>query len=200
MKIIIITSAFIFLSIIACRNSQRQDNIDETPKALQENKSAVGLVSKSRYGDMVEDLYSEFADKTPELKNIEIKIIDLNESRDDSTETFDKYNNKSEAYYNSLNAHIEQIKDSALKERMKFLITNSLANYNNNISSYSKLLAEINSASAILSDLHTILKITRTLPLITKYQTGNKPSISSLEGYNKEIDNTIKLTDRLVEK
>lgn len=83
---------------------------------------------------------------------------------------------------------------------MKFLITNSLANYNNNISSYSKLLAEINSASAILSDLHTILKINRTLPLITKYQVGNKPTISSLEGYNKEIDNTIKLTESLVEK
>lgn len=200
MKIIIITSAFIFLSIIAFRNSQKQENKDETPKALQENNSAVGLVSKSSYGDMVEDLYSELADKSPELKNIEIKIIGLNESRDDSTETFDKYNNKSEAYYNSLNTHIEQIKDSALKERMKFLITNSLANYNNNISSYSKLLAEINSGSAILSDLHTILKITRTLPLITKYQAGNKPSISSLEGYNKEIDNTIKLTESLVEK
>lgn len=192
---------FICLSLIGCKNSpQPSNNNNEMPEALQENSSPIRSLSKNRSNDMVEDLYKELSAKTPDLKALEINISNLNESKDDSTKSFNEYNNKIQSYFNSANTHIEQIKDSSLREKIKVLVLNSLADYNTSISAHLKLLAGITEKTMALNDLHTILKITRTLPVLVQYEVKNKPSTWPLEGLKKEIDNTLLLEDNLIKK
>ena len=166
MKIQIIISTFIFLTFGSCDNSRTQDkDKQETPKAL-DDKSSYEIFSKRGDADLVESLYKELADKTPELKDLEDKIENITKSKADSAESFDRYNEKNEAYYNSAKRHIEQIKDSLVRDKIKVLISNSLIKYNAKILRHTDLLKSIDTKTATLDDLHLILKIIRTLPLI----------------------------------
>ena len=192
---------FLFLTLYSCNNSRTQDqHQNETPKALEDKGSAYEIISKRGYDDLLESLYKELADKTQELKELEKQIDKLADSKSDSTELFSKYDEKSQSYYRSANNHVEQIKDTVLKESMMQLIENSLAKYNSSVSKHHDILKSINTKELSLNDLHLILKITRTLPLIDKYQKENLPATKSLEGYSNQLDKTIKYADSLTKK
>ena len=189
------------MTLYSCNNSRRQDKQqNETPKALEDKGSSYEIISKRGYDDLLESLYKELANKTPELKELEKQIENLTESKSDSTELFSKYDGKSQNYYQSANSNVGQIKDTILKERMTQLIYNSLTSYNSLVSKHNDILRSIRIKDVSLNDLHLILKITRTLPLIDKYQKENRPSTKSLEGYSTQLDKTIKYADTLTKK
>jgi len=201
MRTSLFISTFIFLTLYSCDNSRIQDkHQNETPKALEDKSSSFEFISKRSYDDILESLYKELADKTPELKRLEKEIDILADSKADSAELFTIYDGKNQSYYRSANSHIEQIKDTVLKERMKLLIENSLTKYNSSVSNHNDILKFIDSKYVSLNDLYLILKITRTLPLIDKYQKDNLPSTKPLEGYSKQLDKTIKYADSLTKK
>ncbi len=141
---------------------------------------------------MVESLYSELVDKTPELKNLESEITAVRESQKDSTESFETYNGKNQSYYTSANNHAAQIQDSVLREKMKSIISSSSTKYKTRIAAHSNLLDNINKKNIALNDLHYMLKLVRTLPLIEKYQIDRKPSTKPLEGFERQLDKTLK--------
>ena len=201
MRTSIIISSFIFLTLYSCDNSRKQEKPqNETPKALEDKSPSYEILSKRGYDDLLEDLYQDLAENNPELKELENQIGNLADSKSDSAELFNNYNGKNESYYKSANNHVEQIKDTVLKERMKLLIKNSLTKYNSSVSNHNDLLKSIDNKYISLKDLHYILKITRTLPLIDKYQKDNLPSTKSLEGYSNQLDKTIKYADSLTKK
>jgi hypothetical protein len=201
MKLEIIVSSIIVLAFASCGNSQTQEKSKPaTPKALADNSSSYEIVSKRGSGDLVEGLYNELVDNTPELKELEGKIDRLNTSKSDSTELFDKYNSHNRSYYSSADTHVGQIKDSVLKDKIKLLISSSLTKYNSKISAHSDLLKSIEAETATLSDLHELLKITRTLPIIEKYQNTSLPSTKSLQDYLKHLNETVKYADTLTKK
>lgn len=201
MKKQIITAAFILATLASCNSSRKQENPEpETPKALEDKSTSYEIVSKRGYDDLVESLYNELTDKTPELKKLEDKIDDLHKSKNDSTELFDKYNQKNQLYFSSANSHLERITDSLLRDKMKLLIAGSLAKYNSLISRHTDLLKSIDAKNLTLNDLHVILKITKTIPLIEKYQKDKLPSAKSLQGFSKQLDEAISYTDTLIKK
>ena len=72
MKKLILISTVILMTFVSCDNSRIKENQEqkqETPKALREEKS-YEIISKSGYDDIIESLYKELADKTPELKDL----------------------------------------------------------------------------------------------------------------------------------
>ena len=75
-----------------------------------------------------------------------------------------------------------------------------MANYNSSTSRHNDLLKSIETKNMTLSDLHIILKIAWTLPVIEKFQRDNLPSTKSLDGYLKQLDGTIKYADTLSKK
>ncbi len=201
MRTIVLLLALCFLTLFSCDNSRTQDKPkNETPKALEDKSSSYEIVSKRGYDDLVESLYKELADKTPELNELEKQIDNLADTRNDSTKSFNIYNGKNKSYYQSAINHVEQMKDTVLKDKIKLLIQNSLTKYNKTVSKHNDILKSIDCKSLSLNDLHTILKITRTLLLIDKYQQDAIPATKSLEGYSKQLDKTIKFADTLTKK
>jgi hypothetical protein len=200
MKLQMIISLFLFLTFCACgENRTPETGKQDTPKAL-EDKSSEFRISKRGHNDLVESLYEELAGKTPELKQLEGEINILNESRADSTETFIKFDEKNQDYFHAADRHVEEIKDSVLRDKMKVLIANNLSAYNLLVSSHTGLLKSINQKYLVLGDLHTVLKIVRTLPVIEKYQNDNLPTKKPLEGLARQLDATIKHADTLSKK
>jgi len=81
MKTQIVLSAFILLALISCDKSKTQEKEKpESPKVLTE-ESSLKMVSRKGYDDLVMSLYKELADKTPELKELEQNIENLETSK-----------------------------------------------------------------------------------------------------------------------
>ena len=202
MKKLTLISIVILLTFVSCDNARVKENQEqkqETPKALQEENS-YSIVSKRGYYDIVESLYKELADKTPELKDLETKFDALSVSKSDSTEQYNEYNEKNQSYYSSADIHLKQIKDSTLRKKMKALISSSLTKYNSKVYRHTNLLKSIDKKTMTLDDLHEMLIITTTLPLIEKYQNDNLPTTKSIDGYSKQLDRVVHIENSLLQK
>ena len=194
-------ATILVLTLVSCDNNCTQDKPkQETPKALEDKSSSYEIVSQRGNDDLVESLYNELVSKDPDLKKLEDKIEDLNESKTDSTELIDKFNGKNESYFASADRHVSDIKDSLAREKIKNLLANQLTKYNSGIARHKELLKLIETKQMTIADLHNVLKIVRTLPLIDKYQKDNLPDTKSLEAYIKQQEQTIKLADTLSKK
>lgn len=194
-------TAIMLVTIISCSGPHTQDTPeDNLPKALKDKNSSYDVVSKRGYDDLLESLYSELQEKMPELKQLENRIAALRESKSDSTASFNTFNTKNQAYFGSANGHIEQIKDSVLRSRMQLLIANSLLRYNTSTAHHNAIIHYIETNEVTLNDLHTILKITRTLPIIEQFQKDNLPSAKPLDGFANELTKTALLADTLSKK
>lgn len=187
--------------LFSCDSSRTQETPqNETPKALEDKTPSSEIVSKRGYNDLIESLYEELVEKTPDLKELETQIDKLAGSKSDSLEQFSKYNGKNQSYYQSADSHVEQIKDTVIKEKMKLLIQTSLRKYGSFVSKHNDILKVIDKKTITLNDLHLVLKITRTLPLIEKYQKDNLPATKPLEGYSKKLNETTQYADSLSKK
>jgi uncharacterized protein YdiU (UPF0061 family) len=197
----ILISIILVLALASCSNNRTEDKPkQETPKALEDKSSSYEIVSKRGYDDLVESLYSELVSKNIDLKKLEDKIDELNTSKKDTTNSFDKFNEKNQSYFSAAKTHTGEIKDSLLREKMRNLIANNLTKYNARIAKHNELLKIIETKNVTIADLHNILKIVKTLPLIEKYQNDNLPGTKSLEGYIIQQDATIKVADTLSKK
>jgi uncharacterized protein YeaO (DUF488 family) len=192
---------FLVLILASCSNNRTQDKPkQETPKALEDKSSSYEIVSKRSYDDLVESLYTELLTKDINLKKLEDKIDELNKSKSDTTELFDNFNAKNQSYFSSADRHIADIKDSIVRNKIKNLVASQLTKYNSRIARHNELLNLIEAKQLTISDLHNVLKIVRTLPLIDKYQKDNLTSTKSFQGYLKQQEEIIKLADTLSKK
>ena len=189
------------LTLASCNDNRTQDKPkQETPKALEDKSSSYEIISKRGNDDLLESLYNELVSKDIELKKLEDRIDELNKSKSDTTELFDKYNGKNQSFFSSADRHVSEIKDSLVREKMKNIVALQLTKYNSKIARHNELLKLIETKQMTISDLHNVLKIFRTLPLIDKYQKENLPNTNSFEGYIKQQEETIKLADTLSKK
>ena len=185
---------------ISCNNSPRKINKQkDEPKAFQDDGS-YSIITKRGGNDLVESLYSELVSKNVDLKKLEDKIDELNENKRDSTNTFKKYNQKNIEYYSSANGHVNRIEDSILRKKIKKLIDESNTNYKSSIINHDDLMKIIEARNMTINDLHNVLKIVKTLPIISKYQKDNLPSVKPLERVIQSEDRIIKLQDTLINK
>jgi hypothetical protein len=199
-RTIIISVAFYMLLAGSCKNKRTPENNNpETPVALQEESSSI-LSKKRGSGDLVESLYAELVEKTPELKDLESQIGEFDNRSPDSLEAFERYDGKNSLYYNSAKYHYELIQDSVLKERIRSVIANSQASYASRISNDTLLISQFKNKKIHLNDLHIILKLSRTLPLIEKFQTDNRPSPEPVKSVLRVLEELIRKTDSLSKK
>lgn len=198
MNLFIISSSVLLL--LSCNAPDKKDGTkQETPKALQDkNLSEIDMISKRGSDDMVESLYAELVNSDLKLKNLEKDIEELKEQKTDSLKLFTKYNGRSVSYYESANNHLNQIQDSSLRFKTKLILKNSRNTYDHNISAFTTMIGNLDDKDVSLDDLHAILKIIITLPLIEKFQKENYPSTIPLDKVLKEYEKTIKRIDTVV--
>jgi hypothetical protein len=201
MKSQLLPAIFVIAGFMACDDSHpAEQKSPEVPKALKENNDGYEITSKRGKPDLVESLYDELVEKSPELNALEINLRNLHSSRFDSTMDYDKFNEKNLSFYGSAENHLEQISDSTLKEKIKKILALSIEKYHSDTAEHENILKSIESKNLTLNDLHILLKIVRTLPIMEKYQKENLPQTAPLEGFEKRLDETIKSVDSLVKK
>jgi hypothetical protein len=195
-----------FISVIffSCNSAPSPEKKqEETPKALQtdNSNSETSFLSKKRgYSDLVDELYKELLEKNASLNSLEHGIEKIKDDSKDSAEMFNAFDARNSSYYDAAMRHLESIKDSILKERIKLIVTNSLSMYKAKTTAHNNLLALIDVKDIKLDDLHILLKLTQTLGMIERYQTASLPSTKPLENIGKAYDKIIATTDSLDKK
>ena len=142
-------------------------------------------------------MYNELLEKDKTLGALEDGIEKIKDNSKDSASAFNTFDSRNISFYSSATGHLGTIKDSVLKERIKLLVDNSLTQYKTKIAIHNNLLSSINSKDITLDDLHFVLKLTKTLAVMEKYQSGNLPSAKPLEEISKAYDKVISKTDAL---
>lgn len=171
MKKKFLLSVILIPVIFSCNNSPLENNNkQETPKALEDKSSSYELVSKRGYEDLIENLYNELLTKDNDLKRFDKMISELDQTKNDSTAAFDKFNQKNLAYYASATTHLSYITDSLLKKKIQTLIESSKSKYTSFTSQHFQLIKIIEEKELSINDIHNVLKIVQTLPMIEKYQ------------------------------
>jgi hypothetical protein len=196
-KIIVIAVSFLFVS---CNQPKKdiQSSSPGIPESLQEKSGNEISFSKSRLdGDLVESLYAEFLEKNPYLSELEKTIEELDDQKQDSVEVFGKFDQKNNSYYTSTGRYTDNIKDSLLRIKIKTIIDNSLNNYKHRIAANENLIAILGTKDNNLRDLHIVLKLVKTLPLIEKYQAENTPPLKPIENVIQHFDKAIQRADTL---
>lgn len=193
---------FIWISALtACNNNRvQQQPVVETPKTLESTGPSNNLISKRGPEDLVESLYGELVGQDARLKKLEVKLDALGHDKSDSTDSFYQFDQKNHSYYKAASQHIDTIGDSLLRDKLKAMVERHLANYNATTAGYNELLRAIEAKTTRLDDLHTLLKIIKTLPLMATYQKEHLPGTLPLEGYSKKQDEAIGSVSKLVQQ
>lgn len=175
------------------------DKEPKEPAALALENSSVSL--KRTYDtDLTESLYRDLVERTPELKRLEQEIELLRKAQEDSTKVFYAYTRKNELYYITARQHMETIRDSVLKHKMRELIAISQDKYKAKLSDQEKLLKSIEQKINTLNNLNETLKISKTIPLIEKFQKDKFPSVKPITSLSGNLDRVIKMQDSIVKK
>ena len=183
--------------LVACKGKEAKKD-PNTPRALQDKSIDVSVMSKRTHSDLLDNLYDELADKTPELKALDESLEGLEKMRKDTVTAFNQYGEKNKMYYLAAAKHYKTIKDSAMRARIKILVDSSAASYSGLIGGHKSLLAGIDSANISLGDLYVFLKILKTLPMIEQYQKNSLPDSASLANILQRYLQAIQRTDSLI--
>src|SRR5688572_13843974 len=126
---VLICSLYLLISCGGNPSNGHAKQKKETPKALQEDNYEKVASRYSGDPDLVEELYSELADNSPTLKQLE-KDLDACYSKPSAfEEEFNTYDNKSSRYYSSGESKHTAIRDSVLRKRIVSLIADSRNRY-----------------------------------------------------------------------
>jgi hypothetical protein len=175
MKHLIASLSLLFL--ISC-NGGKHDNPQQatTPEAFKEPTYEISSLRK-KSDDLVEELYHELMEKTPELKQLDAEINDLYTGKITICDGFNDFDDKSKDYYNTvLNQKLASIRDSGLKQKIRLLITKSQDKYADKTAELNKLLETINANDVALKDYYLAFKIAKTIAVLEKYQADNLPN------------------------
>ena len=167
LSLLVISLIFMTVSCNGNQNENRNSEV-QNPEALQDDIKLKSL--SKRGGNLIDELYSELVEKTPELKKLETELESFQETPSETQNVFYNYNGKSSQFYGSANGFANQIKDSLSKKRILELIKKSNEKYDSESKEINQLVKQISDSQNSIQDNHKILKIVLTIPLIEKYQ------------------------------
>ena len=188
----------LLLSVYSCNNEEeyKPKKSKIIPNALSVDVSSL----KKKDTDLVENLYKEIVDKDASLKPLQIEIDKLESGKEDSLKTFSEYDKNNKDYYKTFEKHLKDIQDSVLRKRMRKILDSSLINYKNKLSAQQKVYDSANVLYTSLADLHWLLKLSKTLAVMETYQDNNIPDTTTLKNTLEKLNNTLRLTDSLLQQ
>lgn len=188
--------------LFSCKQnkSNRQEQAP-TPFQNQESTSSSIIKSSKRGKDnMVFALYNELLSKDSILAKIDLELNQILDSQQDSTFTYISYDQNNEMYYADASVLLRNIKDSILMDKLKSVIESHKLSYENSQVQHKDLIKTIDQNRHNLTDLYTVIKVVKTLPIIEKFQKEHHPSLSPLQKYQQQQNNIKKQMDSLVQR
>lgn len=197
-----ILASALLVSLIACHSADTPPAAPthDLPKALKEDGKSSYMSTKRMSGNIVEDLYAELTEKNADLKKLENSLDELQAGQHDSLKTFHTYDAKNNEYYNTASTYLSSCHDSVLAAKTKALILASMKHYDGTVKGYKDLEEAINKTAVKLDDLHKLLKVVNTLPLIEKYQKEQQPPAKPIQNYLHQQETTIQESESLLQK
>lgn len=202
MKLHTIVASALLLALSACHSADTTSAppTADVPKALKENDKGSYVSTKRMSGNIVDDLYAELTEKNDDLKQLENRLSELRAGQHDSLKTFNTYDDKNTEYYNTASRYMAGCHDSALAAKTKTLILASMKHYDGAVKGYKDIEEAISKTAVTLDDLHKLLKVVSTLPLIEKYQRGQLPSARPMQNYLYQQAAAVKQTELQLQK
>lgn len=143
------------------------------------------------YKDLVDELYDQAVKQNDNLQSIEDGIDKFYKKRSDAMEKYNGFTSYNNRYYSDARAKVNSISDSAAKRKANDLISRSEAAYYASLTEWQTIIASLNKKEKEMNDLHTLLKIVITEPVIKKYQDGNMPDNNKLKEAANDLQNII---------
>lgn len=154
-----------------------------------------GISKEMRYDgggrDLVEELYEQAVKQNDNLKAVEDGIERFYKKRQDAEEKFNNYTYYNSRYYSDAKAKAAPVADSTTKQKATDLITKSENRLAAKLAEWKNTIAVMDANERQLRDLHALLKITVTVPMIEKYQADNLPDYSKLKEAGDELRTVI---------
>lgn len=195
MKILPVILCFAALILSACSARKRQE-----PAILQEKKIDVSSIYKKRGADLIEALYEELVSNSDELKQLEKEIKEVKASWPDSLEAYNAYHEKNARYYEAAEKKASAITDSLLRKSVLNILKKSNARYRDSIAPLAQLDTLIKQRAAAIENLHSLLKILSTLPVIEEFQRSNLPTDTTADALIRRMDELIVKLDSLTQQ
>lgn len=136
--------------------------------------------------NLVDELYEQAVKQNDNLESIEDDIENFYKKRNEAMEKYNgfvAYNNR---YYSDARLKAAMIADATTKQRANDIISKSETAYKAKITDWQTTIASLNNSVRELNDLHELLKITITEPMIAKYQSG-LPDNAKLKESNDDL-------------
>jgi bacterioferritin (cytochrome b1) len=198
----LLLTAFTFILFACNQNKPAVQQQPPVPKALEEKSSSdYELISKSRsYNNLIEDLYTEILETNAALQELEKEFNTIDNKVIDSLKTFTQYNDKNNSYYNAAKEYTASISDSVLKKQMEELVKKSEETYRKIVTNHEQLIKKKGELASHLKNLHTVLMLSVTLPVMENYQREKLPAIKPLHSINSQYAALIQKTDTIIKK
>lgn len=189
MKTLFLLCCALLFLCYACREKPPV-NTKPVPSILEGKKIDVrSILSKKREGgDPVEALYEELTAKSEELQELEKQIKALQSEQNTAIDSFKRFEEKNKGYYDAAVRKLDAMKDSVVRKKIRTLIAESQLDFGKTAGVHIVLDSLIKKKTNTIHDLHIILKITKTLPLIREYQLEHLPTPASMEAFSLQLD------------
>lgn len=198
MKLFFTLTVVIVLTACDAGETQPKQAAQAPVKLGQE--SSLGDVLRSSRQDVVNQLYQNIADTTPQLQALEQEIAGCKRAKTDTLKAFDDYESVNGAYYLDAGNIADGIKDSLLRKQMQKVLAESKDAYNNSTGTLRNLAKQVEARDTALNDFFIILKLTKTLAAMEKYQDKGRPAEGSVNNLLKLYGNAIKKVQNLTKK
>ena len=143
------------------------------------------------YKDMVDELYSQAVKQNENLETIEDDIEKFYKKKSEALEKYNSYTAYNNRYYTDARANAASIADTATRQKAYALITKVENRYKAKTAGWQATIASLNKNEKELKDLHTLLKIVVTEPLMEKYQNNNLPESGKANEANSDLQQLI---------
>jgi hypothetical protein len=198
MKIFFTLTVVIVLAACDAGESKPRQAAQAPVKLGQE--SSFGDVLKSSKQDVVNQLYQNIADTTPQLKALEQEIAGCKRAKTDTLKALDDYESVNGAYYLDAGNIAEGIKDSLLRKQMQRVLAESKGAYNTSTSTLRNLAKQVEARDTAFNDFFIILKLSKTLAAMEQYQDKGRPAAGPLNNLLKLYGSSIQKVQNLAKK
>lgn len=139
------------------------------------------------YKDLVDELYDQAVKQNDNLETIEEDINKFYKNKQEAVERYTSYINYNSRYYQDARAKTSSISNADTKQRGNDIILKSEAAYKAKVAELEMAMNTLITKERQLKDLHTLLKITITEPMINKSQNSSLPDKNKLNEASGEL-------------